>query len=93
MKQYNTILKAMFENKDKESWKATDFMQGEYFVGYEASARMSELAKLHSDILIVGKEGRYRTLSVNWEKEKEIFEIYDLIQKENEKNERVKRAL
>ena len=75
MKQYDIILNAMLSNKDKESWKASDFMQGEYFVGYEASARMSELSKIYKDILIVGKEGRFRTLSVNWEKEKEILEV------------------
>jgi len=80
MKQHNIILNAMLKNKDKKYWKAPDFMQGEYFVGYEASARMSELAKMYSDILTVGKEGRFRTLSVNWEKEKEIN---DLIQKED----------
>ncbi len=75
MKQHNIILNAMIKNKDKKSWKASDFMQGEHFVGYEASARMRELAKMYSYILIVGKEGRYRTLSINWEKEKEILNL------------------
>ena len=79
MKQHNIILNAMINNKDKKTWKATDFMQGEHFVGYEASARMSELAKMYSGIVIVGKEGRYRTLSLNWEK---VEEIKDLLAEE-----------
>ena len=35
--------------------------------GYEASPRMSELAKMYDDLLIVGKDGRFRTLSINWD--------------------------
>ena len=67
MKQYDIILRAMLTNKDKKEWKATDFQKEPYFVGYEASPRMSELAKLYPDLLMVGKDGRYRTLSINWE--------------------------
>lgn len=67
MKQYDIILRAMLTNKDKKEWKATDFQKEPYFVGYEASPRMSELAKLYPDLLIVGKDGKYRTLSINWD--------------------------
>ena len=77
--QCDVILKAMLENKDKTVWSAKDFQEGKYFVGYEASARMSDLVRLHPDILIVGKEGRFRTLSINWEQDlSEYFKMYDL---------------
>lgn len=69
MKQYDIILRAMLTNKDKKEWKATDFQKEPYFVGYEASPRMSELAKMYPDLIIAGKDGRFRTLSINWENE------------------------
>ena len=75
--QCDVILKAMLENKDKDKWTAKDFQSGKHFVGYEASARMSDLVRMYPDLLIVSKEGRFRVLSVNWGKEKEIKEILD----------------
>lgn len=77
LSQCDVILKAMLENKDKSVWTAKDFQSGKYFVGYEASARMSDLIRMYPDLLTTGKDGRFRTLSVNWEKEKEIKEILD----------------
>ena len=75
LSQCDVILKAMLENKDKEVWSAKDFQSGEHFVGYEASARMSDLSRLYPDLFIVGKVGRFRTLSINWEQEKEIKDL------------------
>lgn len=69
MKAYDVILGAMINNKDKKIWKATDFQKEPYFVGYEASARMSELAKMIPEIFTTGKDGRFKTLSINWESE------------------------
>lgn len=66
MSQYDIILKAMLTNKDKKIWKASDFQKEPYFVGYEASPRMSELKNLYKELIIVGKDGRFRTLSINW---------------------------
>lgn len=63
------ILTAMLSNKNKEEWTASDFQSGKYFVGYEASARMSELQRLHPNVFIRGKVGRFRTLKVNWKAE------------------------
>lgn len=77
--QYEIILGAMLTNKDKSQWTAKDFQSGEYFVGYEASARMSELNKMYPDLFITGKEGRFRTLSIDWTKEKEIKELMDML--------------
>ena len=31
-------------------WTAKDFQRGEYFVGYEASSRMSELKKIYPEL-------------------------------------------
>lgn len=75
--QCEVILKAMLENKNKEVWTAKDFQSGKYFVGYEASARMSDLMRMYPDLLKVSKEGRFRVLSINWEKEKEIKDILE----------------
>jgi hypothetical protein len=66
MSQCDIILKAMLENKHKKIWKATDFLSGKYFVGYEATARMSDLLRMYPDLVIAGKDGRFRTLSINW---------------------------
>lgn len=76
--QCNTILKAMLENKDKKEWTAKDFQSNKYFVGYEASARMSDLKRMHPELFITGKDGRFRTLSINWKQEKEIKEILEM---------------
>lgn len=64
--QHSIILRAMLNNKWKKVWTAKDFQRPPFFIGYEASARMSELMKMYPDILIVGKKERFRTLSVNW---------------------------
>lgn len=74
MTQCEIILKAMLENPQKNEWTAKDFQSGKYFVGYEATARMSDLMRMYPDILIVGRQGRFRTLSINWEAE-EINEL------------------
>ena len=75
--QCDVILKAMLENRNKVNWTAKDFQSGKYFVGYEASARMSDLVRLYPELLIVSKDGRFRVLSINWEKEKEIKDILE----------------
>ena len=67
LSQCDKILIAMLKNKNKKEWTAKDFQYGEYFVGYEATARMSDLLRIYPDKLIAGKDGRYRTLSINWE--------------------------
>lgn len=76
MKQKDKILHFMLSNPDKKVWTAKDFQNNKYFIGYEASARMSELLdSVFKDILITGKDGRFRTLEINWKKKKEIKEI------------------
>lgn len=67
----------MLKNPTKIIWTAKDFQSGEYFVGYEATARMSDLIRIYPDLFIVGKDGRFRTLSINWENEKAVKEIVE----------------
>ena len=70
--QCDVILKAMLENAERENWTAKDFQNGKYFVGYEASARMSDLMRTYPTLLKVGKDGRFRTLSINWENQEMV---------------------
>lgn len=65
--QHEIILNAMLKNKWKREWTAKDFQRPPFFIGYEASARMSELYQKYPDLIMVGKRGRFRTLSINWE--------------------------
>ena len=75
--QCDVILIAMLQNRSKNNWTAKDFQGGEYFVGYEATARMSDLIRIYPDLFIVGKDGRFRTLSINWENEKAVKDIVE----------------
>ena len=36
---------------------------------------MSELAQIYENILIVGKDGRFRTLEVNWDNVDEVNKV------------------
>ena len=67
MSQYSVILKAMINNRDKKTWTAKDFQKAPYFVGYEATARMSELYNTYPELFKKGLDGRFRTLEINWE--------------------------
>ena len=84
MKQCNKVIKAMLDNPNKKIWYAKDFQYGEHFIGYEASARMSDVLRMYPNIFIVGKDGRFRTLEVDWTKEKEIKEIKEMLELDNE---------
>ena len=79
LSQHEVILKAMLENPSKETWKANDFQSGKYFVGYEATARMSELVILYPSLVIVGKDGRFRTLAINWKNKKIVKQTKKLL--------------
>lgn len=70
--QCDVILRALLLNESKNDWTAKDFQYGEYFVGYEATARMSDLLNRYPNLLIAGKNGRFRTLSINWNNKEEI---------------------
>ena len=74
MSQYEIILKAMLNNKNKVWWTASDFQQGDHFVGYEATARMSELKQKYLGLFNEKKIGRFRALSINPEYDLKEFE-------------------
>ena len=77
MKQYEIILNAMLENPTK--WfTAKDFQQDPYFVGYEATARMSELKTRYIGLFDEKKIGRFRALSLNIEVYNELKEKGEL---------------
>jgi len=60
--QHEKIIKIMVNNKDHIWWLPQDFMQpnlGDYFVGYEASARMSELANKYPKMIESKRDGKY----------------------------------
>lgn len=71
--QCERILKAMLENPDKERWYASDFQSGKYFVGYEASARMSDLLRLYPFLFKVEQDGRFRTLTIDFKHNKKVI--------------------
>ena len=74
--QCQFILKTMYENRNaKKVWYAKDFQHGKYFVGYEATARMSDLLRMYPQIFIVGKDGRFRTLELNLDEEQFIKDL------------------
>ena len=73
--QCETILVAMLENRNKEIWTAKDFQSGKYFVGYEATARISDLIRMYPTLFKVGKDGRFRTISIDWKERKLIREL------------------
>lgn len=74
--QCQKILNMMYENRsEKKVWYAKDFQRGKYFVGYEATARMSDLIRMYPQIFKVGKDGRYRTLELNLDEEQFIKDL------------------
>ena len=79
LSQTDIILYAMIKNPSKEWWYAKDFQYGEYFVGYEATARMSELANKYP-FITRGEDERFRILSLDWQWEKEINEQLERIE-------------
>ena len=71
--QCDYILRIMYENRDdKKVWYAKDFQHEPYFVGYEATARMSDLLRMYPEIFIARKDGRFRTMELNLKEEKTI---------------------
>jgi len=75
MTQMDKMLKIMLENKQIKKWSAKDFQSGEWFIGYEASARMSDLVRLYPDLFILERDGKFRILRINWKEKKMIKKI------------------
>ena len=64
--QYQKMLNMMATDTTRY-WRATDFMQqglGDNFIGYEASARLTELIKKMPERFDVKMDGRFRTVKL-----------------------------
>lgn len=72
LSQYDVILWAMLTNPFKKWWSAKDFQGGKHFVGYEASARMSELCSKYPMLIKRNMDGRFRIIGINWDDKEEI---------------------
>ena len=72
MTQCDVIIDAMLSNPQKEWWYAKDFQGGRYFVGYEATARMTDVLNLYPTLFRYAKDGRYRVLAIDWSNKDEI---------------------
>ena len=77
MSQYEKIIKRMIRDTQKW-WLPQDFMQEHpthpLFVGYEASARLSELAKLYPEMIESEKQGKYLARRFNPTGVKQCYE-------------------
>lgn len=71
MKQTEKIFALMCYNRNNRSWWYPPmFMKetlGEFFVGYEASARLSELASKYPDMVESQKRDKYMWRRIRWE--------------------------
>lgn len=71
--QCEKMLRIMYENYgEKKVWYGKDFQHEPYFIGYEATARMSDLLRMYPNIFYVRKDGRFRTLELNMNEERLI---------------------
>lgn len=91
MTQCDIILNAMLQNPQVEWWYAKDFQGGEHFVGYEATARMSDLLNLYPALFRTAKDGRFRVIGIDWSNVqdcnfhiKRLQDIKDCLRKEEE---------
>ena len=79
MEQKEKVLALMISRRGKQEWfYAPDFMKpelGDLFVGYEASARMTDVAKQYPYMIDVKKDGKYRWIRFRFEAIDEIFRI------------------
>lgn len=76
--QCETILKIMLENPSKEWWSAKDFQKSKYFIGYEATARMSDLIRMYPTLFNITKDGRFRIIAINWDNVKMVRQFKKL---------------
>lgn len=70
MKQAEKVLAVMAFNRQRPWFYPPDFMRegmGKYFVGYEASARLSELASRYPDMIESKRKDKYMYRRIKWE--------------------------
>lgn len=74
--QHQKIVAYMCQHPDKKWWLASDFMQdgmGQFFVGYEATARLAELVGDNPTMFETERQGRFRAVRVKFETGKEWY--------------------
>lgn len=74
--QHQKIIAMMCKNHTKEWWLPTDFMKfeaGEFFVGYEASARLSELQNNYPYIFETRQAGRFKERRLRFDTGKDWY--------------------
>lgn len=79
LSQHDVILWGMLNNPKKKWWDARDFQSGKYFVGYEATARISELCTKYPMLIKRSVDGKYRIVGINWDDKEEIKEQIERI--------------
>lgn len=68
MTQHQKIIFKMLHGQRDKWWLPQDFMRGDqYFVGYEASARLSELAADYPDMIETKQDGKYKARRIKTE--------------------------
>lgn len=66
--QQQKIVAEMCTAHIKQWWLPSDFMKGgEFFVGYEASARLSELARQYPEMFESRRAGKYMERRIKFE--------------------------
>ena len=86
MKQAEKVFALMCHNRDKREWWAPPmFMKedlGGFFVGYEASARLSELASKYPDMIESKRHGKYMWRRIRWaDRDKWIGQLPENLQR------------
>ena len=72
--QHQKIVATMCKNSQKEWWLPQDFMQpGDFFVGYEASARLSELQSEYPQMFESVRAGKYMKRRIKFEEGKQWY--------------------
>ncbi len=66
--QVEKIIRYMASNRSKEWWYAPDFQKqntpSEFYVGYEATARISDILRQYDGLMEVKREGRFRFIKL-----------------------------
>ena len=77
MTSHQKCVAIMAYNKKQEWFQAKDIINlgaGDWYVGYEATARMSELASKFPDMIESMSEGKYKKRRIRWETMSAWFE-------------------
>lgn len=66
--QVNKIIRYMASTPSKEWWYAPDFQRpntpSQFYVGYEATARISDILREYSGLMEVKRDGRFRYIKL-----------------------------